>query len=148
MSRYYSDDQKAEIKQSLIEWISKGETLREFCRQEGMPDHTSIYDWEKDDEEFAHRLARARDIGQEQMLQECKQICDTPVTAEELEFDEAGLLKKRTVKDALAHRKLQIETRLKLLAVWNPRKYGPKMDHTSSDGSATPKFNVSIDLSE
>jgi len=36
---------------------------------------------------------------------------------------------KKTVReeDMLGHRKLQIETRLKLLAKWNPKKYGEKL---------------------
>ena len=32
-----------------------------------------------------------------------------------------------TEEDMLGHRKLQIETRLKLLACWNPSKYGNKV---------------------
>ena len=38
-------------------------------------------------------------------------------------------------EDMLGHRKLQIETRLKLLAKWNPKKYGDKVTH-SGDASA------------
>jgi len=36
---------------------------------------------------------------------------------------------KKTVReeDMLGHRKLQIETRLKLLAKWNPKKYGERL---------------------
>jgi len=36
---------------------------------------------------------------------------------------------KKTVReeDMLGHRKLQIETRLKLLAKWNPKKYGERV---------------------
>lgn len=30
--------------------------------------------------------------------------------------------------DMIEHRKLRIETRLKLLAKWNPKKYGDKLD--------------------
>jgi hypothetical protein len=32
-----------------------------------------------------------------------------------------------TEEDMLGHRKLQIETRLKLLAVWDPKRYGNKV---------------------
>ena len=32
------------------------------------------------------------------------------------------------VEDMLGHRKLQIETRLKLLAKWDPKRYGKKLD--------------------
>ena len=36
--------------------------------------------------------------------------------------------------DMIEHRKLRIDTRLKLLAKWNPKKYGDKMAHTGPDG--------------
>lgn len=35
---------------------------------------------------------------------------------------------ERTREDMLGHRKLQIETRLKLLAKWDPRRYGEKVE--------------------
>ena len=35
--------------------------------------------------------------------------------------------------DMLGHRKLQIETRLKLLAKFNPKKYGDKVVHSGDD---------------
>jgi hypothetical protein len=44
----------------------------------------------------------------------------------------------------IAHRKLKIETRLKLLSKWNPKKYGDKMDVTT-DGE---KINNVINLGE
>jgi hypothetical protein len=34
----------------------------------------------------------------------------------------------------IEHRKLRIETRLKLLAKWNPKKYGDKLAHTGASG--------------
>lgn len=38
----------------------------------------------------------------------------------------------------LGHRKLQIETRLKLLAVWDPRRFGNKIDVTSTGRQIVP----------
>jgi hypothetical protein len=34
----------------------------------------------------------------------------------------------------IEHRKLRIETRLKLLAKWNPKKYGDRLDIGNADG--------------
>jgi hypothetical protein len=43
----------------------------------------------------------------------------------------------------LGHRKLQIETRLKLLAKWNPKKYG---DRVQLAGDADSPLKVEADL--
>jgi hypothetical protein len=40
-----------------------------------------------------------------------------------------------TEEDMLGHRKLQIETRLKLLACWNPKKYGTKVQMGGDPGN-------------
>ena len=44
----------------------------------------------------------------------------------------------------LGHRKLQIETRLKLLAKWNPKKYG---DRVTMAGDAENPLAVKADVS-
>ena len=112
---------KEQIKDDLTTWISQGKTLREFCRQKGMPSNTVIYDWERDDPEFASRIAHARVIGHEAIAEECATLADTEPLAV---FDEAG--NKRFDPGSIQWRKMQIETRLKLLAKWNPKKYGDR----------------------
>ena len=47
-------------------------------------------------------------------------------------------------EDMLGHRKLQIETRLKLLAKWNPQKYGDKVQ---VGGDAENPLTVTADVS-
>ena len=49
-----------------------------------------------------------------------------------------------TVEDMLGHRNLQIETRLKLLAKWNPKKYGERVAHEGVEGGAPIKVDHSI----
>ena len=46
----------------------------------------------------------------------------------------------------LGHRKLQVETRLKLLAKWDPKRYGDLMRQEISgpDGSPITQANVSL----
>jgi hypothetical protein len=44
----------------------------------------------------------------------------------------------------LGHRKLRIETRLKLLAKWNPKKYGDKVQ---VGGDAENPLKVEADIS-
>jgi hypothetical protein len=84
------------------------------------------------DEEFAKRFAHAREIGFDVIAEETLAIANTPVEGVRIEETDIGT---KTVKeDALGHRKLQIETRLKLLAKWNPKKYGDKLDLNHAGG--------------
>lgn len=112
---------KEKIKDQLVSWLAQGKTLREFCRQEGMPHNTAVYDWEKQDEDFAQRIARARVIGHNAIAEESLAIMDTEPLAV---FDEDG--NKRYDPGSIAWNKGRAEHRLKLLAKWNPRLYGDK----------------------
>ena len=112
---------KEKIKEQIVGWLSEGKTLRDFCRQEEMPSFGAIYRWLQDDKDFEARFAHARVIGHDSIAEECASLADTEPLAV---FDEAG--NKRYDTGSIAWRKMQIETRLKLLAKWNPKKYGDK----------------------
>lgn len=130
---------KEQIKTELVAWLAQGKTLREFCRQGGMPSNTVLYDWEREDAEFASRIAHARETGHDAIAEECAALADMEPLAV---FDEAG--NKRYDPGSIAWRKMQIETRVKLLAKWNPRKYG---DKTILAGDAEAPVAVSVDFS-
>lgn len=103
---------KQELLQDLIAWISDGKPLREWCRQPGKPHFTTVYDWLEADESMNLRFARAREDGHDIIADKCIELADT-VPGDQTE---------------VAWRRLQIETRLKLLAKWNPKKYGDRVD--------------------
>ncbi len=113
-----------DIADAVVEWIAEGKPLREFCRQPGMPCRATVDNWRLKDEAFASRVARARDAGYDQIAEEALAIADTPVAGITTVEDDDGI--KTTTEDMLGHRKLQVETRLKLLACWDPRRYGAK----------------------
>jgi hypothetical protein len=112
---------KDEIKDQLVSWLAEGKTLRDFCRQDEMPSFRAIYKWLQEDKDFDARFAHARVIGHDVIADECASLADTEPLAV---FDEAG--NKRYDPGSIAWRKMQIETRLKLLAKWSPKKYGDK----------------------
>lgn len=91
-------------------------------------EHVVNAPWLEAPERFADadaaEVAQARDTGFEVLADETVIIANTPLMGQEITDSETG----RTVKkaDMLGHRKLQIETRLKILACWNPKKYGAK----------------------
>lgn len=106
--------------------IADGETLRAICRDERMPAWRTVYDWMNDRPQFAARFARAREVGFDAIAQQALEIADTPLEGVRIEIDSEGN-SKEVCEDMLGHRKLQIETRLKLLAKWSPTKYGDKL---------------------
>ena len=73
--------------------------------------------------------ARAREAGEEWLAAQCLAIADTPVEGVEVTTKANGDVEEKR-GDMLGHRKLQIDTRLKLLAKWNPKKWGDKIEST------------------
>ena len=117
-----------EIADSICEQLSVGVPLREICRKEGYPKWRTVYDWLAKDEEFAARFAHARDVGYEQIAQECLEIADdgTNDWVEKLDKDQIPIGWQLN-GEHVQRSKLRIETRLKLLAKWSPKKYGDKV---------------------
>ncbi|NDF51355.1 MAG: terminase [Betaproteobacteria bacterium] len=134
----YTEELAAEIAQRL----SDGEPLRQICRDAHMPHWTNIYEWMARDQDLSVRIARAREAGYDKMAEECLEIADTPNFGEKRTEHEDGV--SVTTEDMLGHRKLQIETRLKLLAKWNPKKYG---DRVTMAGDAENPLQVKADVS-
>lgn len=91
-----------------------------------MPAWRTVYDWRDADPEFAARIARARDSGFDAIAEEALEIADTPQEGIRVESDASGF--KTVREDMLGHRKLRVETRLKLLAKWSPKRYGERVD--------------------
>lgn len=112
------------IAAAVCAWLSEGKTLQEFCRQPGMPSRPTIDRWRQHDPAFASEVARARDIGYDVIAEDALRIADTTEAGETVTED--GKRRETRREDMLGHRKLRIETRLKLLACWDPRRYGPK----------------------
>jgi hypothetical protein len=81
-------------------------------------------------EEFSARIARARIIGREAILEDTLLIANETEEGIRLEKSESGV--KEVREDMLGHRKLKIETRFKLLAKWDPAKYGEKIQQEHS----------------
>jgi hypothetical protein len=136
-----------ELAQQIFHRISMGESLLKICGDEGMPTRQAVYNWVSCDESLALQFARAREEGCDAMAEEALLIANTPILGRKKVYssgageDEDSMTV--TEEDMLGHRKLQIETRLKLLACWNPAKYGTKVQ---LGGDAKNPLKVDIQL--
>jgi hypothetical protein len=107
--------------------IAEGETLRAICREEHMPSPQVIYRWMAADPSFKERFAQARELGEEVIVQECLDIADNATNDWMEKLDKNAQPIGWVLNGEHVQRsKLRIETRLKLLAKWNPRKWGDR----------------------
>jgi hypothetical protein len=122
----------------ILEWIENGKTLRDYCRQAGKPSYGTVYDWLERDEEFTSRFARARQQGEEVIAQECLAIADDGTNDwMERKTDDDKPLGWILNGEHVQRSRLRVDTRLKLLAKWNPKKWGEKLEHTGDIGIKT-----------
>lgn len=116
-----------ELADKIVAQVSDGIPLRQVAREANIS-WVTIYSWMETHKGFFERIARARDLGQEAILEDALRIADTPLVGVVNTYKDGALVETKE-EDMLGHRKLQIETRLKLLAKWNPKKYGDRITH-------------------
>jgi hypothetical protein len=114
------------IADEILERIGKGNPLAVICREANMPARATVHSWCDTDAEFGARFAQARELGFDWIAAECLEIANTPIDGIRTKTGKDG--EEVTREDMLGHRKLQIETRLKLLAKWCPKRYGDRLD--------------------
>jgi len=136
-----------EIAREICRQLAEGVPLREICRQDGMPEWRTIYDWMvKDDAAVAAgggaglsaSIARAREIGYDAMAEDCLRIADDAAN-DWMETEHGPRLNGEHVQRS----KLRIETRLKLLAKWNPKKYGDRVQ-VAGDADSPLKVDAEV----
>jgi transposase len=121
-----------EVADEICERLSQGEPLRQICRDERMPAWQTVYGWKAAHEEFSKRIAHAREAGFDAIAEECLEIADE--TAFDTVETDQGF---RANTEWISRSKLRVETRLKLLAKWDPKRYGDRVDlnHGGQDGN-------------
>lgn len=97
----------------IVSRLSKGEPLTVICRDLNVTDRT-VRNWADADAAFASDIARAREIGFDVIAVDALTIADDR-------------------NDDPASRRVRVETRLKLLAKWDPKRYGDRLTHVGGD---------------
>lgn len=124
LTRIYDVD---ELGPDLLEWLMQGRTVQAWCEIEGHPSRNVIEEWAQSDPLFAAKLARARLYFADALMDQALDISDTPTEGLEVveETDEDGNVTRRVKTcDAIAHRKLRVETRFRIARTANPARYG------------------------
>lgn len=114
-----------ELVEEVLARLSNGEPLAQICRDDHMPSRRMWGFWCEEDPELKKLHGLARDDGYDMIAADMLRIADTPVEGVEIVEKPTGTEVRKG--DMLGHRRLQIETRDKLLAKWDPRRYGNKL---------------------
>jgi hypothetical protein len=125
----YTPELAAEICQRL----SNGEPLRQICRDDHMPAWTAVYSWMSRDATLSERIAQAREAMAEKAYAE---MYDEP---ERMLTEGGGRIDPGYVQLV----KARAEITLKLLAKWNPKRYG---DRIAVAGDAESPIKVEAEI--
>lgn len=118
----------------ICDAVSSGQTIAQVCRDLDIARH-QIYAWIEADKEFAAAMEVARAAGYDAIADEAFAIADdSSFDTIETKFG------PKLDREWVARSKLRVETRLKLLAKWHPKRYGEKLEIESTNKTA----NVAI----
>lgn len=121
----------------ICERLAAGESLRAICRDEGMPNRSTVSDWViRDIDGFSGQYTRARDFGLDELADEILGIADNPQEGVRREESEDGY--KEVREDMLGHRKLQVDARKWYLSKLAPKKYGEKIQQEITGANGGP----------
>jgi hypothetical protein len=133
-----------ERKNAILEGISKGTPLTVICRDLGICDDT-VRDWMRLDERFNRDIASARILGFDAIAMEALEIADDR-SNDTILIGKAGHEYEAPNKEWIARSKLRVETRLKLLAKWDPKRYGDLMRQEISGPDGSPIAQTSVSM--
>jgi hypothetical protein len=141
---------KEQIKAEIVAWLAEGKTLRDYCKsREGLPSYPTIFAWLDQDKQFAIDYARGREVGFEILAEEALHIADNTHVGRKIVTNSGATEDEDTMtvteEDMLGHRKLQIDTRMRLLKAWHPKKYGDRTT-VAGDEEAPLAVEVSFDV--
>lgn len=124
-----------QVEEAILSRIALGEPLAVICRESGMPHVTTWMDWVHADEVLAIAYARAREVGFDMIAADALRIIDAEP---ERVVTTTGEDRAETRIDSASVQwaKNRVETRLKLLAKWDPKRYGELLKHSGADGTS------------
>lgn len=111
-----------EVADRICAGLADGMTLRQVCRQDGMPSEAAVRQWQDAHEDFASQYARAREKGYLRMAEELLEIADDG-SNDWMEREGVRVVDHEHV----ARSRLRLDTRKWLLSKALPKIYGDKL---------------------
>lgn len=121
--------------ETVLAGISDGIPLRQLCRMHDFG-KSIWYERMAADDELAGRFARARIDGFDALAEEAIEIADDGRNDWETRQRDDGTEYQALNHEHVSRSKLRVQTRLDLLARWDPKRYGnaTTIKHADADG--------------
>ena len=105
------------LAEEICRRLAEGEPFVSICNDAHMPDFSTIWRWDRSNPEFRDLCARALEHGSHYLAHDCLRIADD---------------------DSIdpRHKRIMIDTRLRLIGKWNAKRYGARSRSTSGLSSA------------
>ena len=126
-----------ELAKEICDRLSDGEPLRQICRDDHMPTWAAVYQWMDRDETLALAIARAREAGQDAIAEDIYRSMHAD--PERILSEGGGRIDAGYVQLI----KARAEIDLKLLAKWNPKRYG---DRVAIAGDAANPLKIEAEV--
>ena len=125
---YHYVENRQEVCEKILDLLSRGMSLSEICKLDGMPDRKYVYAWMDKDSEFAKAFEREKMIGCDALMESADDVLEKLKgnIFESKRQGEEGML--RIDPGLVQLGKVTIEHIRKKAAQINPAKYGEKID--------------------
>ena len=129
-------DYSPQITKDICVRLGLGESLREICSKEGMPDKSTVMRWLATHAEFRDQYASAREAQADYYAEEIIEISDDGSNDWMERQRSDGSIEEVENKEVLNRSRLRVDTRKWLMARMAPKKYGDRVvqAHEGPDG--------------
>jgi hypothetical protein len=124
-----------ELAKTICRRLAEGETLRAICRDDAMPDRSTVMDWLDKKEDFSSQYDAARIKQAHHLFEELLEIADDGTNDFVEKETEKGKVIVTADKEHISRSRLRVDTRKWFLSKVLPKVYGDKLDVTT-DGKA------------
>lgn len=135
----------------ILERMANEESVRTILNKDRdkkvLPSRALFHKWLLNDTELTDQYARATELRADNIFDEILEIADDASNDFTEKQGKDGEVFEVFNAEHVQRSRLRIDTRKWMLGKMNPKKYGDKVgiDHTSTDGSMSPKAPVSLD---
>lgn len=122
-----------ELADKICGGLALGQSLKKVLEPDGMPDHSTIFNWLRTKEGFLERYQLAKEAGTEAMAEYLLDIADDGTN----DYMEDEYMKGKTPGwqlngENIQRSKLRVDARKWLMSKYKPKKYGDKIDMTTN----------------
>lgn len=125
-----------EIADEICECMASGDSLRDICSRDNMPNRSTVARWLAASETFRDQYAHACEMRESELFDQIIEIADTPQLGTKSVSKATGI--EITEADMIEHRRLQVEARKWALGKMAPKKYGEKVTQELTGAGGGP----------